>query len=197
MRYIDRPVTAMTYGLPSLAPTSWSGLVDPTTTWESVTYDWAHMPGFWGTGIESAETWATKKGNWNTDNTSPFSYQIMGIEPVASGIYNMTVNDGTSNDGVLLERTGAVFGDQRAVTSIVRAYPHMQGTSPVNIQLGSQEAVGQGVNWSEPVLFTPNTDRKVDIRTTGKLHGWRLESTDAIDFTFFGMDVEYVNNGVR
>jgi hypothetical protein len=109
----------------------------------------------------------------------------------------MSNNDGTSGDNVILERIGAVFGDQRAVESIIRAYPHMQGAASVNIQLGSQEAVGQSVNWSDPVLFTPNIDRKVDIRTTGKLHGWRLESTDNIDFTFFGMDVEYVNNGVR
>jgi hypothetical protein len=137
------------------------------------------------------------KGNWNTDTSSPFSDQVVGIEPAAGGIYDMANNDGTSSDGVLLERTGAVFGDQRAVTSIVRAYPHMQGTSPVSIQIGSQEAVGQGINWSDPVLFTPELDRKVDIRTTGKLHGWRLESTDAVDFTFFGMDIEYVNNGVR
>jgi hypothetical protein len=197
IRYIDRPITAMSYGLPAIGPTAWSGLIDPYTTWSTVTYTWAKMPGQWGTGIESKETWATKKGNWNTDNSSPFSYQVIGIEPAGSGIYDLATNDGTSGDSVVLERTGAVFGDQRAVTSIVRAYPHMQGTSPVNIQLGSQEFVGGGINWSDAVLFTPNLDRKVDIRTTGMLHGWRLESTDEIDFSFFGMDIEYINNGVR
>jgi hypothetical protein len=197
MRYIDRPITAMTYGPSSIGATSWSGVIDPYTVWDTSPYTWAKMPGFWATGIESTVTWNTKKGNWNTDDSSPFSYQILGIEPDAGGIYDMSNNDGTSDDNLLLERIGAVFTDQRSVESIIRAYPHMQGNSPVNIQLGSQEAVGQDISWSNPVSFNPSKDRKVDIRTTGKLHGWRLESTDNVDLTFFGMDVEYVNNGVR
>jgi hypothetical protein len=169
-RLLARPITSMCYGSTYIVTPVWSG---------------------------ATSTWDTIPNNWNTDYSSPFSHGLVGIEPSDGGLYNFSVSDETTTAYTYLERIGVVFGDQRNVTSIVRLYPHMEGTTSVAIRAGSQEFVGGATRWSDAVLFNPSTDRKVDIRTTGKLHSWSIGGIDAKPFTYSGMDIEYVVNGAR
>jgi hypothetical protein len=170
IRSIERPITSMCYGNTFISSPTWA---------------------------TASGTWETTQGNWNTDYSSVFSQDVIGIEPLAGGVYNFGATDETTTAYTNLERIGVVFGDQRTVTSITRLYPHMEGSSQVSIRAGSQEFVGGPVRWADAVLFNPSTDRKVDIRTTGKLHSWSIRAIDAKPFTYSGMDIEYVVNGAR
>jgi hypothetical protein len=172
VKYLDHPYTAMCYGPATFLTTS--------SSWDLAT-----------------ENWNTKQGIWSSDSASLFSFEIIGIEPAGSALYNQGQNDGTSGLLTNLERTSVVFGDQRNVTTIIRVYPHMHGSSPIAMQFGSQDYVDGPTRWEPIVNFTPANDRKIDLRTTGKLHCWRITATDSIGFTYNGMDIEYVQNGVR
>ena len=71
------------------------------------------------------------------------------------------------------------------------------GSSPVQITFGSQDFKGAPVRWKNSKSFNPSTQRKLEVRTTGSLHCWRVESIDHGQFTINGMDVEYSINGLR
>ena len=105
----------------------------------------------------------------------------------------------TNNDdiGTRIERTDMAFDGQERVSTITRMYPHIQGTEPVLIWLGSQDRPGAPVRWKAPVEFDPDTQRKVDIRTTGSLHCWRIESLGTGHWVLSGFDIEYTPSGKR
>ena len=79
----------------------------------------------------------------------------------------------------------------------------MVGTTPVNIQIGSQDYAGSPVRWKPAIKFTPSTDRKIDVRSTGELHCWRVEAIDTGNnvgtgnWNLSGMAMEVELDGVR
>jgi hypothetical protein len=170
VRDIDPQLTSLTYGLISFSSTHWNTL---TNTWLEAT-----LP-------------------WNFDKSSPFGLGIIGVEEPTSTIYNMSIAASTSMPNSIIERTSAQISDQREVTTICRVFPHIKSTGSVTISFGSQEFLGAPIIWDSPKLFTPNTDRKIEPRTTGMLHSWKIESYGHSEFTYSGMDIEYVFNGQR
>jgi hypothetical protein len=170
LRDLNRSYAAMTYG-----PISFSAL-----TWGNVQGSWGSYP-----------------YNWNYSSSSPFANQLIAVDATNSTLYSTSNTDGSLTLNTVIERDSVVFGSQREVTTIVRAYPHIDCTGPVSIQLGSQDFVDGPIRWKPAVTFYPTAQRKVDIRTTGKLHAWIISSLGATPFKYSGMDIEYVNNGVR
>ena len=144
-------------------------------------------------------TWDSGKGIWGARTRTPLDDTIVGIVAADSSLKIMDAQDSTDAGaiGTRIERVDFPLGGQRQVTSISRVYPHIEGTEPVRIQFGSQDYPGGPVRWKPGVDFTPNIDRKVDIRTTGELHCWRIESLGVGHWTFSGMDIEYTESGVR
>ena len=67
----------------------------------------------------------------------------------------------------------------------------------MSIQIGSQDYAGAPVRWKQETTFNPQTQRKIDVRTTGELHCWRIKSIDGDSFEMSGMDIEYENSGAR
>ena len=89
-------------------------------------------------------------------------------------------------------------GELDEVTTIQQIYPHITSPNAVGIQIGSQQSPNGPVTWKPEVTFDPNTDRKVDMRTTGVLHAYRIIARDVkSDFTISGMDILYVQAGRR
>ena len=157
---------------------------------------------FWNT---LATTWDTEEGGWSSSTTSPLANSIISvIKPLNAGLSGSLVLpdlrqapseiDYTAS----IERIGFPLGGLDSTTTIQRIYPHMRGTGTVNIQIGSQDDPGGLVTWKPAVRFQPAFDRKVDIRSTGNLHCFRLTA----DFSegiweLSGLDIEYVSAGNR
>jgi len=59
------------------------------------------------------------------------------------------------------------------------------------------EYTGSNIVWSSPFVFDPATDRKIDLRVTGKLVAWRVLSIGTGLFRLSGFDCEYANAGQR
>ena len=67
----------------------------------------------------------------------------------------------------------------------------------VNIRVGSHHYAGDGARWKPAVDFDPQKERKIDIRTSGELHAYRVEGPTNGNFNISGMDVEFIPAGGR
>ena len=170
IRDIDPSIASMTYGLTQFSSSSWNSLTN---------------------------TWLEALNPWNYDPSSPFAQGLIGIEEPTTTIYNMSSPEIDNETDTFVERVSAQLTDQREVTTISRVFPHIQSTGSVLITFGSQYALGAPVRWGEPQLFTPNNDRKIEPRTTGMLHSWKIETYQGSQFSYSGMDIEFTVNGQR
>lgn len=126
---------------------------------------------------------------------SPFSYNVLGIGASDSKIYTLTE---TADDyNTVLERTNYVPENLSGASTILSLYPKIQCNGAVKIQIGSQQHFDGPVTWKPEVLFYPSTQRRVPLRTTGKLHCWRISSVGNSQFKMSGMDIEVVSAGER
>lgn len=149
-------------------------------------------------------TWDGFSNSWDGDNATPFDNSIVGLMPATdtqpakiialNGIIGSNVEPFNS----IIERTGLILETLDQATTIQRIYPHIESANTVMIQIGSQKSPGGSVTWKPAVEFNPNTQRKVDMRTTGILHAYRIFVNGVqTDFTVSGIDILYVEAGKR
>ena len=155
---------------------------DPSTIWD----DWKG-------------TWDTQQGVWGSRKKTPLNDTIVGVRNDNSSLKTMDASEGRDSGdlGTRIERTNFALEGMRQVTTITRVFPHMEGTEPVQIQFGSHDYAGSPVRWKPVVIFNPSIDRKIDVRTTGELHAWRVQSLGEGNWSMSGMDIEYALAGER
>lgn len=142
-------------------------------------------------------TWDTRLGIWGGKFLTPLNDVVLGVDRDNHAIYSIDPQDLTSEFTALIERVGFPLDGHEAVTTIVRIIPFIDGTAPVFIQIGAQDYIGGPIRWGEPKEFDPTTDHKVEVRSTGKYHCWRIFATGQTNWKFSGMDIQYVVNGER
>jgi hypothetical protein len=142
--------------------------------------------------------WSSDGQPWNL-GSSPFNYGIVAVDNSTSTVYNQesTKQSGLGNYNTVLERISMPLTGHEDCETIVRMYPHIKSNGSVLIELGSQDHVRAPIRWKPGVVFTPSIMRKVDIRTTGMLHAWRVSSIADSHFEMSGMDIQYVPSGGR
>jgi hypothetical protein len=150
-------------------------------------------------------SWDTVIGNWNQNQASPLDDTIIQVTlPSAPGesgkllLLDKLVDGVSTKFDTNIERVGFALEGLNNVTTITRVYPHMRGPGAVFIQVGSQDFPGAPVRWKEAIKYTPEVDRKVDVRTTGELHCFRIfGANDNSYWEVSGFDIEYVMAGAR
>ncbi len=165
-------VAYMGYGGVSVAPTTWGNV----------------------TGA-----WNNTNLNWATAGSSPLDRTLMAVDAVTSNLLLIDPTNASTTIDVdaRIERTDLALEGVDNVSTLTRIYPHMEGISDVSIQVGSQQYPGAPVVWKPAQIFNPSTDRKLDIRTTGELHAWRINTIGTGTFKISGMTVEYERAGMR
>jgi hypothetical protein len=153
---------------------------EATTTWDSWLGTWAEQQGVWGSRV-----------------ITPLDNTIIGVGNEASSLLLLDPVIPSTDLKTVIERTDFPLEGHRQVTTITRLYPHIEGAGTLQIQVGSQDYAGSPIRWQTPKTFIPGVDRKIDVRTTGELHCWRLLSVGGISFDFSGMDIEYSRSGLR
>lgn len=154
---------------------------------------------------QASDTWTTAtnpwtfyNNQWNLAANSPFNFVIMAVDALTStSIYNQEGQSVTTNYSTIITREGLKLGQEEMLSTIVRVVPRINSSSTVLIEVGSQDSAEHGVRWKPGVVFDPNTDRKVDIRTTGKYHAWRISSIGDNYFELNGLDILYEYVGKR
>lgn len=148
------------------------------------------------------QKWDATKRNWQDDSNTPFDTVVVAVSKEGSN-YNLVKLDAkggfnSTNYRSIIERTDIALGSLVDATMITRAYVHATGASNISIEIGSQMAPGAPVTWKDKVLFKPSVDRKVDIRTTGMLHAYRIIASGVdLNFKITGIDFEYTQVGKR
>lgn len=179
----DIPTTSLggVYGSMPTGIITWNLLAT-----KSIPPSWAAYNLAWGASVSNlTETILTIQ----EDGT------LYNIDPESSfGDFDALTNGSLDT---FIERTNLNLTNDNQATTIVNVYPHMSGTTPVLITIGSHDYAGSPIRWNDPIEFTPSVSRKLDLRTTGILHAWRVESIGDGRFTFSGMSIEFVPAGQR
>jgi len=150
-------------------------------------------------------TWESNSSTWSDSNISPFDDEIVSVakptqEEVGGELLllNSPISGLTTPFNSVIERVGFALEGLDEVTTITRLYPHMTGPGSIDIELGSQDYPGAPIRWKPAVTFTPGVDRKVDVRSTGELHCFRLSDSNVdADWALSGIDIEYTMAGRR
>lgn len=144
-------------------------------------------------------TWDTDPDIWNGVGDSPFLNGMVGVNPTAgAALFDLFSNTYVNPINTTIERVGLMFDQTDVkVSTITRVYPHIQGSGTLTIEIGSHDFANSAVRWKPPIIFNPSTDRKIDVRSTGELHAYRLTSIGNNSFAFNGLTFEYEDNGVR
>jgi hypothetical protein len=141
--------------------------------------------------------WANERQTWATANRQAFDGVLVG----ASGpdVYNIdTQNPDEADLTTFVERTHMPIVGHEDVSTITRLYPQVEGKTPVKVHVGSHHYAGDAARWAGPKRdFSPATERKVDVRTTGELHSWRVEGPTNGNFNISGVDIEWQPAGGR
>ena len=143
-----------------------------------------------------ATTWATVDRIWNITTFSP---QEQAPLICADKLYK---GDATNTfDGVAfeasVERTDIPISEQDQFVRLKVMYPKMEGSASVNIHVGSQMAPSGSVDWGVPMVFTPGTDLKIDVRKTGTHAAVKVESSGDQDWEMSGYELEVEAVGRR
>ena len=181
----DLPYTDTTTGI---AFASYGSQSEPAQTWE----DFESLP-------LALQEWDVQTQSWGSRKTTPLNETVVGIDNYNSKLIILDpLGAGTDGDTeTSIERTNYPLDGHKQVTTITRIYPHIEGTQPVSIRFGSHDYAGSPVRWKPAVTFTPGVDRKIDLRTTGELHAWRVESIGTGQWKMSGFDINYVKAGLR
>lgn len=150
-------------------------------------------------------TWDSHPGTWSQKQATPLDDTIVllnkAVAPSNQGkiiFPDKTATPIEEGFDCVIERLGYALEGLNTVTTITSVYPHMRGPGKANIQIGSQDHPGAPVRWKPPVEFDPENDRKVDIRTTGELHCFRIFSNNfTSNWEISGIDIDYVIAGKR
>ena len=147
------------------------------------------------------ETWDTATSTWDKEGRTPLGKALVGIKTDPQ--QELIIIDDTDNDNVeeyicLLERTDLPIAGHERVVTVQEIFPFMSGTIPVTVRLGSQQRPGGPISWKPEIQFDSQTDRKINLRVTGELIAFRVQSSfNDGSWSLSGMDVKYVVVGER
>ena len=147
------------------------------------------------------ETWNTAIGSWDQESRTPLGKALVGIKTDPE--QELIILDDLQNDNIeeyvcFIERTDLPIAGQTMVVTVQEIFPFMDGTIPVTVRLGSQQRAGGPIAWKPEILFNTDLDRKINLRITGELIAFRMESVfEDGSWELSGMDMKYVEVGER
>ena len=139
--------------------------------------------------------WQGERTTWANANRQNFDSVIIGVS--GDEVHNIDTQYPDDDLTTFVERVSMPMQGHEDVTMLSRIYPQVEGNTPVDISVGSHHYAGDGAKWKKPVTFDPKADRKVDIRTTGELHAFRVEGPTDGNFNLSGLDIEFQPGGSR
>ena len=141
-----------------------------------------------GTWNEDSEAWGSSDYDTHLEN-------LVFADVSNTKFYrdNSGNKEDTSNMTSYVERSGYDLGDSQSVKFISAVYPQIEvsGNNTVNVYVGRQMSVEDGITWEGPIEFNPNTQSKVSCRVS--LLGWQTTHKKWLS----GLSFELQKSGLR
>lgn len=96
-----------------------------------------------------------------------------------------------------LDEQGLPLTGYKVITKLVPQISTTNSDKTVNITLGSANYLGDSPTYQSPTAFSTSTDLKIDTRVSGRYLSYKLDVSDAKDFSFVGFDAEIIAAGRR
>lgn len=93
------------------------------------------------------------------------------------------------------ERRGIPLAGNDRQCKVRRVYPLMESSGPVRLSIGAQQSPSAPVDWEALQTFLPGVDSFINVRSTGKLHAWRIETNTAVEWSLYGFRMDYTEEG--
>lgn len=149
-----------------------------------VTQTWAAQQYPWGDAV----------GAWAEDQFTPAQNRLIAVTQTPSVV---AVDIGATFAGAVyssvLERTGMAFNTPDKVKLFKSLRLRVDGTmgATLQVELGGQLDMEDGVQWSPPVTYTIGSTFSADAFATGRFLAIRVTSLDNQPYRIRSMDVEY------
>ena len=147
-------------------------------------------------------TFDSDTGGFDDENYSPFAGYMLLTDALNKRAYQG--NTGETYNGtamtVYAERTGlAIKRDLVYMNRVKRIYPRVLGTAGdvLNFYVGVRATQNATVQWTGPYPFVIGTDYKIDLRVTGRLLDFRVESMATSGWRLHGLGIEFDEDGLR
>ncbi len=146
------------------------------------------------------DTWDSDDGVWDSRSFSARNTRMLFAGTADTKLYregdterfngtNMTAYAERLGLGIVgRDRQGQWKVDFQRKKMVNSIWPKMEATGPVNIYLITQDIKDGPATYHGPYVFDPNTDKKVDVYKSGRILGWKVESTSNISWKLWGMD---------
>lgn len=148
-------------------------------------------------------TWGTYQPTWGASTSSPFDGTVI-VSSETGALLDVDISgsalagtDASTYPNTQVQRSNYTLDGIIGVTSIDQVYPKIQGSMPVKFTFGSQDYPDSPIRWKPSIVFDPSSQRRINVRTTGALHAWKVESINGGQFALSGMDIVYAPSGVR
>lgn len=152
----------------------------------------------WATAVG---TWESYTGDWGEAITVPAITRILGL-----GDHNIQQLDSlpVSSMTSWVERTylgiqlrAGQAPDLSTQKFVRRLWPRFKGREGdvVLITLGTADSVTEPIAWRTPQQYVLGTSKHIDCTLTGKMFAIRLETVNASQWSFYGMDADVQARG--
>lgn len=146
------------------------------------------------------ETWDESSRTWGNSGFAPTASRLIvgTTEPKIQLTDQSRKFDGASFTA-FFEREGMDLGNpstRKMVKSIRPRFLSKSGTV-INIYVGHQESLNEGVMWEGPYQFTSGQMDRVTMRVSGRFIGVKFETTGTQGWELQSYDIEYEELGTR
>jgi hypothetical protein len=144
------------------------------------------------------DQWDTATGSWNevalawdSSRYNPSNTFMLMLSKDNTKFYKL--GDEVNYDGVAfswrLEKSSVDMEDPYEFKWINSVLPKLVGDT-VQISVGTQNRIGDGVSWSSPVTFDSTSSVRAYFRKQGRYISFKFEGTSAKDFSLVGFNIE-------
>jgi len=138
--------------------------------------------------------------NWGQRNYNPTETSILMAGTTDTKFYrgDHGFNFDGNNFNMILERKGLTLdGNTNTVKQVRKVTPRFTGTGSCEIFVGSSMSPNGTYTYNTQQSVNPNSQNKVDARSTGKYIAIKFQNTTGTTFELNGYDLEYEVLGER
>ena len=181
-------------------------------------FSFRDLPGILGIGLgvvsptsdgSTSILWSGQSQSWIAYSTTE-SWGERAYNPTETSMLMAGTNDtrlyradqgfdfAGSDFTMMLERKGLVLdGNTNTVKQVRKISPKFKGTGSAEIFVGSSMSPNGTYEYKTQQSINPNTQNKVDARSTGKYIAIKFQNTTGTTFELNGYDIEYEVIGER